>query len=57
MYNICLKIVQSVGSFMLKSLKKFGLNSLTRSEVIALLIVTKFTRDLMEVRHHLHCNR
>jgi hypothetical protein len=37
--------------------KKFGLNSLTRSKVIALLISTKFTRDLMEVRHLLQYTR
>jgi hypothetical protein len=31
--------------------KKIGLNSLTRSKVIAFLIFTKFTCDLMQV----HC--
>jgi hypothetical protein len=31
--------------------KQFGLNSLTHSKFIVLLIYTKFTRDLMEVRH------
>jgi hypothetical protein len=30
----------------MKSLKKFGLNSLTYSEVLVLLIFIKFTRDL-----------
>jgi hypothetical protein len=37
--------------------KKVELNSLTRSKVIALLIFTKFTRDLMEVRHRIHYSR
>jgi hypothetical protein len=35
-------------------LNKFGLNSLSHSKVIALLIFTKFTRYIMEVRHLVH---
>jgi hypothetical protein len=49
-----LKIVQIVRSFILKPLKKFGLNLLTLSRVTALLIFTKFTCDRMEVRHLVH---
>jgi hypothetical protein len=37
--------------------KNVGLNPLTRSNVIALLIFIKFTRDLMEVRHHVQYSR
>jgi hypothetical protein len=37
--------------------KNSGLGSLTRSEVIALLILTKFTRHLMQVRHLVHYSR
>jgi hypothetical protein len=36
---------------------KFGLNLLTSSKVIAVLILTKFTRDLIEVRHLLYYSR
>jgi hypothetical protein len=44
--------------FILKSLKIFGLNSLTCSKVIAIfLIFTKFTRYLMEVRHLVHYSK
>jgi hypothetical protein len=50
----CIKTVYIVRFFILKSLKKFELDSLTRSKVIALLIFTTFTRDLMEVRHLVH---
>jgi hypothetical protein len=47
-----MKIVEMIHSFILKSLKKFGLNSLTHSKVIALLLIfTKFTSDLMKVHH------
>jgi hypothetical protein len=37
--------------------KKFGLNSLTRSKIIALLIFIKFTRDAMDVCHLVHYSR
>jgi hypothetical protein len=37
--------------------KKSGLNSLTRSKVTTLLIFTKFTRNLMEVRYLVHYTR
>jgi hypothetical protein len=43
--------------FYSESHKKFGLNSLTRSKVNALLIFTKFTRDLMEIRHFVYYSR
>jgi hypothetical protein len=35
----------------------FGLNSLTHSKVIAFLICTKFTCDLIEACHLIHYNR
>jgi hypothetical protein len=37
--------------------KKIGLNLTPRSKVTALLIFTKFRRDLMEVRHLVHYSR
>jgi hypothetical protein len=43
--------MKTVHSLILKSIKKFGLNSVTHSKVIALLIFTKFTCYLMEVCH------
>jgi hypothetical protein len=37
--------------------RKFILNLLTSTKVIALLIFTKFTRNLMEVRHLVYFNK
>lgn len=56
MYKIEKK-VQIIRSFILKSLKEFGLNTFTRSEVIASLILIKFKGDLMEGRHLVHYRR
>jgi hypothetical protein len=36
--------------------KKIGLNSLNRSKAIALLIFTKFTHGLIEVRQQVHAH-
>jgi hypothetical protein len=55
LYNMD-KILQMV-LFYFEIPKKFGLNSLTRSKVIALLIFIKITRDLIEARHLVHYSR
>jgi hypothetical protein len=52
-----IQIEQVIHSFILKSLKNFGFNSLTHSKVNAFLIFTKFTRDLMEVSNLVHYSR
>jgi hypothetical protein len=52
-----IKNVQIVLSFILKYLKKFGLISLTCSKGITLLVFTKFTCDLLEVRHLVRYSR
>jgi hypothetical protein len=51
------KILQVIRYFVLKSLIGFGLNFLTLSKVIAFLIFTKLSRDLMEARHLVHYSR
>jgi hypothetical protein len=52
-----IKIVHIVHSFIQKSQKEFGLNSLTPSKVIERLIFTKFTHVLMQVRRLIHNSR